>query len=139
MRGTYGNHGAADASSRAVATKPRHRPADGRLAGRSRRDVPGKEPTMTRTIFAAVALAIAAVPALASEQPHPGFVTPTYAGGFVGPHSGESAGGFDLSRAMPLYSGGHTMDQQGAEGGSSFDAMMATKVGRGLATSTRRG
>lgn len=95
---------------------------------------------MTRTLFAALALlAVAASPTLASEQPHPGFVTPTYAGGFVGPHSGESGGGFDLSRAMPLYSGGQSIDQQGSEGGSSFDAMMATKVGRGLAASTLRG
>lgn len=87
---------------------------------------------MTRTLLAAfAALAIAAAPALADgEQPHPGSITPSYAGGFVGPQSGESAGGFDLSRALPLYSGGQMMDQQGSEGASSFDAMLATKVGR---------
>lgn len=41
---------------------------------------------MTKTLFAALAaLTIAAAPALADgEQPHPGFITPTYAGGFVG-------------------------------------------------------
>lgn len=91
---------------------------------------------MTRTFFAALAvLAVAASPVLASEQPHPGFVTPTYAGGFTGPQSGEAGGGFDLARSMPLYSGGQTMDVHSAEGGSSFDAMLATKVGRGLQTS----
>ncbi|TQF77236.1 hypothetical protein FK498_13630 [Elioraea sp. Yellowstone] len=84
---------------------------------------------MTKTLFAALAaLTIAAAPALADgEQPHPGFITPTYAGGFVGAQSGESAGGFDLSRAMPLYSGGQMMDQQGSEGASSFDAMLAPR------------
>ena len=50
----------------------------------------------------------------------------------------QAGGGFDLSRAMPLYSGGQMMDQQGSEGGSSFDAMMATKVGRGITTSKLR-
>jgi hypothetical protein len=92
---------------------------------------------MTRTFFAALAaLAIAASPALAGgEQPHPGFITPTYAGGHVGAQSGETAGGFDLSRAMPLYSGGQMMNQQGSEGASGFDAMLATKVGRGRTTS----
>lgn len=96
---------------------------------------------MTRPLFAALAaLAIAASPALAGgEQPHPGFITPTYAGGHTGAQSGEAAGGFDLSRAMPLYSGGQMMDQQGSEGASSFDAMLATKVGRGNTTSGLRG
>lgn len=95
---------------------------------------------MTRTLFAALALlAVAASPTLASEQPHPGFVTPTYAGGFAGPQSGEAGGGFDLSRSMPLYSGGQTMNVHSAEGGSSFDAMLATKVGRGIDTSKIRG
>ncbi len=96
---------------------------------------------MTRTVFAALAaLAIAASPALAGGgQPHPGFITPTYAGGDTGPQSGEAAGGFDLSRAMPLYSGGRMMDRRGSEGASSFDATLATKVGRGHTTSGLRG
>ena len=95
---------------------------------------------MSRIFFAAfAALAIAAAPAFAGEQPHDGRINPTYAGGFVGPQSGEAGGGFDLSRAMPLYSGGQAMDVHGAERGSSFDAMLARKVGRGIDTSKIRG
>lgn len=95
---------------------------------------------MSRTFFAALAiLAAAALPVLASEQPHPGFITPTYAGGFTGPQSGEAGGGFDAARAMPLYGGGQTMDVHSAESGSSFDAMLATKVGRGADASRIRG
>ncbi|WP_439576879.1 hypothetical protein [Elioraea sp.] len=95
---------------------------------------------MTKTLFAALAaLAIAASPALASEQPHDGAVHPTFTGGFTGPTSGEAGGGFDLSRSMPLYSGGQMMNQNSAEGGSSFDAMLATKVGRGISASRIRG
>ena len=44
-----------------------------------------------------------------------------------GSSAGESAGGFDLSRGMPLYSGGQMMDQQGSEGASSFDATLAPR------------
>ena len=95
---------------------------------------------MSKTLFAAfAALAIAAAPAFAGEQPHDGRINPTYAGGFVGPQSGEAGGGFDLSGAMPLYSGGQPMNVHSAEGGSSFDAMLARKVGRGIDTSKIRG
>jgi hypothetical protein len=96
---------------------------------------------MTKTLIAALAaLTVAASPALAGgEQPHPGFITPTYAGGFIGTQSGEAGGGFDRAHAMPLYSGGQMMNQQGSEGASSFDAMLATKVGRGSTVSGLRG
>lgn len=95
---------------------------------------------MSKTLFAAfAALAIAAAPAFAGEQPHDGRISPTYAGGFVGPQSGEAGGGFELSGAMPLYSGGQAMNVHSAEAGSSFDAMLATKVGRGIETSRIRG
>lgn len=95
---------------------------------------------MTKTLIAAfAALTIAAGPVLASEQAHPGFITPTYAGGNTGAQSGEAAGGFDKARATPLYSGGQMLNQQGSEGASSFDAMLATKVGRGHTTSGVRG
>lgn len=79
-------------------------------------------------IAAVAALVLAAGAARAeSEQPHPGFISPTYHGGPVEDLSGEDGGGFDLSRALPLWGGGHVA-ASGEEGGA-FDAATAVRIG----------
>lgn len=87
---------------------------------------------MTKTVLAAIAtLVLAASPALAeSEQPHPGFITPTYGGGHVGIVSGESAGTFSHRTATPLLGGGHIPGQHSAEAGGGFLRQLAVSIGR---------
>lgn len=84
---------------------------------------------MTKTLFAALAaLTIAAAPALASEQPHDGTISPTYSGGFVGQKSGEAGGGFDASNAAPIYGGGQPVTVTG-EAGGGFSRDQAVRLG----------
>lgn len=87
---------------------------------------------MTKTVVAAIAtLLLAASPALAqSEQPHPGFISPTYGGGHVGVVSGESAGIFNHRTATPLLGGGHIPGQHSAEAGGGFLQRLAISIGR---------
>ncbi|WP_439576878.1 hypothetical protein [Elioraea sp.] len=81
-------------------------------------------------IAAAITLLVSTTAALAegpSEQPHDGSMTATYHGGFTGPISGESGGGFDLSAASPLWGGGHVA-ATGEEPGA-FNAAEAMRIG----------
>lgn len=87
---------------------------------------------MTKTVLAAIAaFAVATSSALAqSEQPHPGFISPTYGGGHAGLVSGESGGVFILGTATPLLGGGHIPGQHSAEGGGGFVRQFAISIGR---------
>ncbi|WP_439576558.1 hypothetical protein [Elioraea sp.] len=87
---------------------------------------------MTRTILAAIAtLVLGTSAALAqSEQPHPGFISPTYGSGHVGIVSGESAGTFSHRTATPLLGGGHIPGQHSAEAGGGFVQRLAISIGR---------
>jgi hypothetical protein len=78
-------------------------------------------------ITAAALVLTAGLARAESEQPHPGFVSPTYHGGSVEHLSGEAGGDFDLSRARPLWGGGHTAAN--AEEGGSFNAAEAVRIG----------